>query len=515
MPFLLMLFLTLACLPEIEDWPPPFAAIASPAWSSALTWLGVGLTTAWAYGLSRRLRRALAANPSRRDRAQYRYARRRFFHLFGLVGTYGLALYVLGWGWAVGQFWTWAGSGRLLPGAELVLLTPFLAGLLLSWTFFYDAERALNRASERAFEADPLARAFLEQEKADLTAKIGPVEDQGFWGRWSYVAFHARQNLTLVLVPVLLLVAEKELRRQFPEMAQEWQVGAGIAGLVVALSVFAGMPWIVRLMLGLRPMPAGRLRDRLLATAKRLNFRLSDLLVWNTRGAMATAMVVGVLPWPRYVLFTDRLLTDLSEDEIEAVFGHEAGHVKHHHMVYYLAFLLTSMAVLGILATVYLPELISLPSHRHLEALPFVGCLGAYVFVIFGFLSRRCERQADVFGCRAVSCQRPDCVGHGPGVALAPRGQGLCPVGIRTFIQALEKVAISNGISRDRPGFLQSWQHSTIARRVEFLQRVLTDPAAEPRFQRAVLVVKWVMFLSLAGVLALLIGVVGWNKVTM
>ena len=47
-------------------------------------------------------------------------------------------------------------------------------------------------------------------------------------------------------------------------------------------------------------------------------------------------------------------------------------------------------------------------------------------------------------------------------------------------------LAQTNGISRRRPGWLQSWQHSTIARRVEFLERLLADPALEARFQRSV-----------------------------
>ena len=58
-------------------------------------------------------------------------------------------------------------------------------------------------------------------------------------------------------------------------------------------------------------------------------------------------MVVGVLPFIRSVMLTDRLMEELLPDEVEAVFGHEIGHIKHHHMLYYLTFLMTSMTVLG------------------------------------------------------------------------------------------------------------------------------------------------------------------------
>jgi hypothetical protein len=90
-------------------------------------------------------------------------------------------------------------------------------------------------------------------------------------------------------------------------------------------------------------------------------------------------------------------------------------------------------------------------------------------------------------------------------LVLPPRGQGLCPTGIDTFIRALEKVALVNGISRDRPGFLQSWQHSTIGRRVEFLRRVRHDLRVERRFQQRIALVKWLLLLVLGGVVAVLL----------
>src|SRR5581483_11377291 len=95
----------------------------------------------------------------------------------------------------------------------------------------------------------------------------------------------------------------------------------------------------------------GPLRDRLLATGRRLKFRCSNVLLWNTRSGMANAMVVGIVPWIRYVVFTDRLVEDFSPEEVEAVFGHEVGHVRHRHMLYYLGFLLVSVVAVAWLWT--------------------------------------------------------------------------------------------------------------------------------------------------------------------
>jgi hypothetical protein len=147
---------------------------------------------------------------------------------------------------------------------------------------------------------------------------------------------------------------------------------------------------------------------------------------------------------------------------------------------------------------------------RDWQQVPLMLSLGAYVFLAFGFVSRRCERQADLYGCRAVSCGRPDCAGHDPDVPLAPAGRGLCPTGIRTFISALEKVAAVNGISRRRPGWLQAWLHGSIARRVEFLQGVLLDRAIAARFQRRVGLLKWALVAVLtAGLVGL--GLTGYG----
>lgn len=504
MPFLLMVLLTLACLPDLDLWPRPLLpapfGLGDVAWSAVQTGLATALIGLNAFWMSRRVAAALHRDPNLRDRVLPRYERRRFFHQFALCGLLGLALCVFGWGWAVNQ--CWRRGDFVLPGAELLLVAPFFAGMVLSWLFFYDADRASHQAAYQVFDLDPLARALLDPKEFD--AQLRPLDPQrNFGGRWAYVLFQLRQRLALVLIPVGLLLAQKEIQRRLSDFLGDWQLAVNFGASACVLLAFAAMPWVVRLALGLKPLPAGPLRERLLAAARRLRFRCSNILLWDTRSGMGNAMVVGLLPWPRYVVFTDRLLEDFTPDEVEAVFGHEVGHVKHHHMLFYLGFLSASMTVLVLLAGT-LPSLFG-PEQKYLEALPIVVALVAYIFVVFGFVSRRCERQADVYGCRAVSCASRDCFDHGDEVALAERGRGLCPTGIRTFIGALEKVALVNGISRDRPGFLQSWQHSTIAKRVAFLRRVLDDPGVERTFQKRVGLVKWALAVTLGLGLAVLI----------
>jgi Zn-dependent protease with chaperone function len=514
MSFLLMVFLTLVCLPDTGDWPRPLWT-TSPLCSALVTGLAVLLVGLHARHVAHRLIRGLRNPDVAREHVLRPYERGRFRNELLLFSTYVLALVVFGWGWVVHELR--GTENGPLPGSELLLLAPFLAAQLLAWAFFYDAERALYLCGRH---------------QPDGPAPHRPA----FGSRFSYILFQVRQKLALVFLPVLLLIFQKELLRPFSSTVQEWENAANYLCMATLLVVIVTMPWMVRLLLGLRPLPPGPIRTRLLAAARRLRFRCSNILLWNTRGHMANAMVLGVVPWVRYVVFTDRLLEEFTPEELEAVFGHEVGHVRHHHMPYYLGFLVASVFALGLLANACLPwvavalqsglaalgtspagwlvslaNLSDLGQNKFLAGVPLVLLLLSYIFVVFGFLSRRCERQADVFGCRAVSCRRPDCPGHDPNAEPGSDGSCLCPTGIRTFIRALEKVAQVNGINRDRPGFLQSWQHSTIARRVEFLQRMLVDPAVEPRFQRRVAAVKWALVAVLGITLAALFHLNGWR----
>lgn len=477
----------LVCVPQM--WPEP-PVLVGPLGSLALTWAGTSAVVFAAVLVSIRVRWQLRRGQLGRDVIVRRHLRGRLLQFIGQFVVYGAALYGLGWGWVAQEILRsgMPGSAWVPPGAELLVLAPFLIGLLLSWAAFYDAERALHESKATADNVRP------------------------FLSRRAYVGYQARNNLVFALVPAGLVIVMMGVQRALPKLHNE--LWFQLVMWVVPLTAFVTTPWIFRLALGLTPLPPSGLRDRLTAASARLHFRCSNILLWPTRDRMANAMVVGIVPWLRYVVLTDRLSTELTPDEVEAVFGHEVGHVKHRHMLYYAGFFLVSMLVMTALWNAAdVENLLSLTHREDLAVLPMFGLCGAYIFVVFGFLSRRCERQADIYGCRAVSCDAPDCRGRHEGeVALASGGRGLCPAGILTFIDALEKVAQLNGISRDKPGYLSSWQHSTIARRVEFLQQVLIDPSAERRFQRVVGRVKWAFLLVLVALLVALGSSQGWAE---
>lgn len=484
MPMLLLLLLTLACLPI--RWPQPLSWL-NPLAGVAFTWGSVLLAILLVFALAFRTRISLARSPGRRREFLQRMGFWRHVYFISLFASFGLALYVFGWGWIVQGC---PDDGTPLdtpwPGSQLLVLAPFLFGLVGSWFCFYDVERALHDTLEST--------------------------DPPFWSRWAYMGFHLRNNLALICVPVLLMVFVNGLPTWLAPIDDGWESWTAAAAFVAPFSVLAVMPWVVRIILGLRPLPPGDLRDRLLATSRRLRFRCTNILVWPTRGGIVNAMVVGLFPVLRYVVVTDRLAGELTPEEIEAVFGHEVGHVKHRHMAYYLFFMMVSLAVVTQLVSRIVENSQQLKQNDHLAVLPLIFLVGSYIFLVFGFVSRRCERQADLYGCRTVSCGRTHCLTHESDEELLPEARGLCPTGIQIFISALEKVAYLNGISRDRPGWLQSWQHSTIARRVAFLESVLLDPGQAPRFQRHVGRVKLGLLLTMTCLLIAFGSFWGWSS---
>jgi STE24 endopeptidase len=319
----------------------------------------------------------------------------------------------------------------------------------------------------------------------------------------------ARQTLGLVLPAALIFTLGQDLaRRGWPGMSEEpgFQMAmmAAMGSMVLILA-----PAFVRLSWPTRPLPPGPLRDRLGRLATRFRFKYTDILIWDTDGAVVNAGVTGALPWFRYVLLTDALLEGLDPHEVAAVFGHEVGHIRHRHLGFFGFFFVGSMGVLTLGSDLVYGHLLkdlgglagSTPAMVAQGAVALLLGVGYFAW-IFGVLSRRFERQADVFGCRAVSCDRADCPPH-PDLYSRPvaasAGGPICPVGIRIFVNALNNVAALNGMDPAA----RSWRHGSITRRVAFLEGLEGRPEAERRFQSGVSRLRIALALALIAALVL------------
>ncbi len=398
------------------------------------------------------------------------------------LGGYAWIIHGFGWPDAIRRGF---GLGGTLIADEALILLPYLLMQSLGWMALYRAEHALR---SRALKS----------------------------GRLGYVVLRARQSMGLVLpIALAFSLGQDLLARRWPDAAGSpwiqivWMAAMGTSVLILA-------PAFVRLTWPTRSLPAGPLRDRLERLSGRLGFRCTDILIWDTGGGLVNAGVTGAMPWYRYVLLTDALVEHLDAHQVEAVFGHEVGHIAHRHLHYFGLFFVGSIGLMALVGegidrflswadaamawpwTTYLgnPTLVLL-----VQWTAFLGCLGLHFLLVFGFLSRRFERQADVYGCRAVSCGRPDCPPHADLNArpvLAPSATDLCPAGIRIFASALAEVAALNGMNRESRW---AWRHGSIARRIAFLEALEGRPDAERHFQATVRRLRVVLALALAGLI--------------
>ncbi|WP_165073979.1 M48 family metallopeptidase [Paludisphaera rhizosphaerae] len=416
--------------------------------------------------------------------------RRVFFYGSRLVAVLTLAAFgwmIHGWGWAgvVNDSWGWRGSVLV---DDVLTIAPFLFMQILTWWGLFYGERAIHGL--------PVSHA---------SARVA-----------RHLYLKTRQALALAMPIILIFVLRNDVFGRFwPETrddpAAETAELALLGFLILVLS-----PLFIRMAWPTRPLPDGPLRNRLEAISRRSGFRCSDVLVWDTDHAMVNACVTGVLPRFRYVLLSDALIDSLTPTEIAAVFGHEIGHVAHRHLPFFLFFFVGCLTVLTMASDVFtgleawISHLTTVdpsgPSTVRdvVEGLTVAVGIGGVFWLLFGQLSRRFERQADVYGCKAVSCDSEDCPPHVDLEALVDDGRPIdrvCPTGVRIFADALATVARQNGIDPET----KSWRHGSIASRIAFLQKLAAAPEREAAFQRHVRRVRY----GLAAGLLAVIGVAG------
>ena len=415
----------------------------------------------------------VAARASRASQAMSRLRKR---YAIGVQVLTAVALLVYGWiihwvGWSQVVQRNFGLDNYILLDDMLVFLPYALIQVVIWWGQFF---------AERAFQ---------------IRSGIGVV------GRLDrYLILRSRQSIGLVMPVVLLYVIRRDILARFWPRWDDSTLAEPAEIAILGSLVLMASPLFVRLAWPTRPLPHGPLRRRLERAAKRVGFRFTDVLVWDTGHSMINACVTGVLPGFRYVLLTDALIESMSPLEVAAVFGHEIGHVAHRHLLYFGFFFVGSLGILTLLAdgveaceawlshAQWLAGYNSSTLSEVIEASALLTFLGLYFWFVFGHLSRRFERQADVFGSKVVSCDFPECPPHldlDSEVIPAPQRRaepGICPMGIRIFSDALSNVAKWNGMEPSR----RSWRHGSIASRISFLDDLGRNLDQEPRFQRRI-----------------------------
>ena len=283
------------------------------------------------------------------------------------------------------------------------------------------------------------------------------------WRRGGLVWHHVRFTLLPlgIALPVLDLCAWIANSTQL----DQWLFGhfghlVDVFGaMLMAVGVVALLPWMLVRVWGALPLTDPVLRGELEDACRIAGVRVGAIMRWPVRGGRVyNAMVIGVLPRLRYVLFTDDMLRDFPQDQRLAVLGHELGHARYQHLWVYLLFALAT-GLLSFAARGPLDAwLAGLPGMATIDEDVRAGIgalllLGVQWRLMFGFLSRACEREADAAGAELA-------------------GGGDMRQGALTMRQALGTVAQLAGIDPRTP----SWRHYSLHERMVWLDRVAAQP---------------------------------------
>ncbi len=387
--------------------------------------------------------------------------------------------------------------GDLILVDECIAVFPAIFGWLgVSW-LFYPIDQRLHEAL--------LVRRLDEGQ---------PIHE--FPSRNRYVLDQSRIGLLILLVPlfVILLLAESidlVLGLFEPWDIQPW-VGE-VTTIVAALVVFVSSPWIARILLHLEPLAEGTVRESLLQICRLHRVKVRDVLLWKTSGMMTNAAVMGLFGRLRYILLTDVLLETMPSRELQAVMAHEIGHVRKHHMPWMLAVLFVTILLVELIGE-GLWWLMNLNSWSFSSNAPqwsdmaflLVGLIVAWQ--VFGWVSRRFERQADTFAVahlnktRAYVNPEKDDEDDNGDEEIGEVNNRIHPDSVAAMCDALGRIARLHGSDLDR----RSWRHGSIAWRQAYLQQLVGQHEENIPNDKVVRLIK--LFTVIVLVLASIIGMI-------
>lgn len=450
---------------------------ASPVEGTLAYFAAVLAVVAWATFKARLTMRRTTVE---RADAVPRFHRAAFVARWTLIFLHGVALWYLGYGEAVMAL---AGpAGRRFPSLPAALS---ILPVVSAWIGLMAAQYPLDRAVRE----QNAVYAF------EFGEPVHPVPSKA-----AYVLHGVRSQVLFTLVPLVVLAVLRDCIAwgaislfSLTADTAEWLSTFGALILVVVLS-----PELLRRVLPTTPLPPSAVRDRLLGLSRHLRLGVRDVLLWHTHFAAGNAAVMGVVPGVRYVMMTDLLLQSMPPEQVEAVFAHEAGHVVHRHIAWYIAFWVAMVLWLEVIGQ-YLARTGMIGAATVEWIVPSLGL--AAVVVAFGWLSRGFERQADAFAARWI--------GRSNNAEAQPAD------GSAVFAAALRSVARMNNLPLDLHGMIAgrpllgrligrmvhhgaTWLHGGIRSRIHHVAALTHDATAAKRFRIKMIAVR----VAIGGLLA-------------
>ena len=334
--------------------------------------------------------------------------------------------------------------------------------------------------------------------RIDRGLPVHPVASRG-----AHLFSQARSHLLVILVPAVLVLAGVELAHMLvfalaEDSTAQWLAPITTTGTALVLVMVA--PFFVIHAIGARPLPEGAVRTALEEIIRARKVGVGNIMLWPTGGTMLNGAVIGFLPRLRYVLLTDGLIESLPADELKAVMAHEVGHLANRHLPWTCGVLLALVWLFGLAFDWFVPWIHHVLVWSGIEenltgsGIQTIGTILVFLaaFLVYGWVSRRFERQADLAAATDLSETSEESETGAESMTITTRGAAL-------MCGALESVAVFNGIDPAR----NTWRHGSIRWRQQHLLRSIGQPVDRLEIDVQVRWIKGVTIVVLLG-LALL-----------
>ena len=314
--------------------------------------------------------------------------------------------------------------------------------------------------------------------------------------RQGYITSNLRMSVPILIPWVMIsLLADIIFALPFEAPKRFLSTTAGeviyFVGFLIFVAVFA--PLAIQRLWACYPVESGFYRERIQTLCQRAGIGYRNIMYWPIFGGrMLTAGVMGIVRRYRYILVTESLLRSLTPEEVDAVIAHEIGHVKKHHLLYYIFFMACFMLIvfatydLTIYLILFAEPLLQAALNWGMDQETLLWSLHSAIFLVvflvyfrfvFGYFMRNFERQADVYVYSLFDSARP-------------------------MISTFQKIALTSGQSPDKP----NWHHFSIRERIEYLLKCENNRRWVYRHNRKVRLSMLLFVIIMTG-----IGITGYN----
>lgn len=268
----------------------------------------------------------------------------------------------------------------------------------------------------------------------------------GIIEKFSRSALHLRLQLPVLSLIFIQYVWIWTINLVLPAFPSNWSLIFELLSSLILIVLLAPVVFVKSW--GAQAIDKDKVYEEIRTELDEFRTPVAGILLWpDTIMPHSTAGVIGLLRGFRYLLISPKLLRSLSAVELRAVTAHEAGHIRRHHLFYYLLAFICLLELIALAGSVNL--LLAWTGIYQVSGMLMVtaAIISILLFVRFGigFLSQNFERQAD---CHAFE-----------------------RYGITPITTALLKVSWLNGINPEQ----DNWHHYGVRQRIEFLSNCLKN----------------------------------------